>query len=376
MERSGRRGFFRCMTDLTVHYILSVVSSAVIGTAAVMLALTRIPRKRHWARLSRARWILCATFGILAVSGLFDVSDEDPRLLSSATLCVASFQALLFSYTASVLLSPAAQPFRWPAVMLVPVSAFAAVVLGTKFLVPPAFPYVWAVGVIAYGAQLAVHTHFFRRQVSHTRRKLEHFYDDNVDSHLRPVSWFFYSALGIGVLAGAVSLMPVSNAAYDVFVAVYTLYYVWVAVSLVSYCIDAEFFILPSEREASPDGGGDSAACPSAAPSAALRLALDAWVARREFVRGDMGTDMIAEQLGVTRQQLVAYFKNVHHTTFRSWRLKLRIGYAEQLIREQPGLQLSHLHEMVGFNDRSNFHNEFKRFTGMTPQAYRRQCGA
>lgn len=364
------------MTDLTTHYILSVVSSAVIGTAAVMLALTRIPRKQHWARLSRARWILCATFAILAASGVFKVSDEDPQLLSSVTLCVASYQALLFSYTASVLLSPVSQPFRWPAVMLVPVSAFAAVIFGAKFVVPTEFPYVWAVGVIAYGVQLAAHTLFFQRQMEGARSRLEHFYDDNVDSHLRPVSRFFYSALGIGVLAGAVSLMPMGNTAYNVFVAIYTLYYVWVAVALVSYCIDADFFILPSEREASPDGGEDSPAHPSAASSAALRLALDAWVARREFVHGDTGTDMIAEQLGVTRQQLAAYFKSVHHTTFRSWRLKLRIGYAEQLIREQPDLQLSHLHEMVGFNDRSNFHNEFKRFTGMTPQAYRRQCGA
>ena len=87
----------RSMIDLTTHYVLSVTSSTIIGTAAVFLAFTRIPREEKWARISRARWILFATFIILAVSGYFKVSDEDPELLSLTTLCVASYQALLFT---------------------------------------------------------------------------------------------------------------------------------------------------------------------------------------------------------------------------------------------------------------------------------------
>ena len=92
---------------------------------------------------------------------------------------------------------------------------------------------------------------------------------------------------------------------------------------------------------------------------------------RREFTKVDVNTDEVAKLLCVTRRQLAAYFKSVHNTTFRSWRQQLRLEYARRLIRECPDLQMSHLHEKVGFNDRSNFYNAFRRYTGKTPQEYK-----
>ena len=102
-----------------------------------------------------------------------------------------------------------------------------------------------------------------------------------------------------------------------------------------------------------------------------LEKAINGWVARREFTKVDVGTDQVAEQLCVTRKELVGYFKSVHHTTFRSWRQQLRLEYARCLIRDYPDLSLAHIHEQVGFNDRSNFHTAFRKFTGTTPQEYK-----
>ena len=94
-------------------------------------------------------------------------------------------------------------------------------------------------------------------------------------------------------------------------------------------------------------------------------------MARREFIKVDVSTDQVAELLCVTRQELVDYFKVVHNTTFRSWRQQLRVEYARCLIHDYPNISLARIHEQVGFNDRSNFHTAFRKFTGTTPQEYR-----
>ena len=79
--------------------------------------------------------------------------------------------------------------------------------------------------------------------------------------------------------------------------------------------------------------------------------------------------------MGVSRNEFITYFQHVHNTTFRSWRMRLRLEEAERLIRSTPGLQVSCLYELVGFNDRSNFHTKFTEFTGMTPRAYQQENG-
>lgn len=136
--------------------------STIIGTAVVFLALTRIPREERWMKISRARWILFATFVILAVSGYFKVSDEDPELLSLTTLCVASYQALLFTYTASVLISPAGvSRIRFTTVFVV-ITFMVILLAAFKVFLPVAFRVVWALAVVACCILLGIHTIMFR----------------------------------------------------------------------------------------------------------------------------------------------------------------------------------------------------------------------
>ena len=102
-----------------------------------------------------------------------------------------------------------------------------------------------------------------------------------------------------------------------------------------------------------------------------LKAALGRWVERKAYLETDTSTDLIAGQLGVTRQQLSSYMRTEYGTTFRSWRMRLRLQYAQELIAQNPHMKLSQVYERAGFNDRSNFYKEFCKFAGMTPQAYR-----
>ena len=362
------------MIDLTTHYVLSITSSTIIGTAAVFLALTRIPRGGKWASVSRARWILFATFAILAVSGYFKVSDENPTLLSLTTLCVGSYQALLFTYTASVLISPGGVSRRRFSTVLAAVTAAVALLAATLVWFPGEFHIAWPAAVAAYCVQLCIHTVSFRDLSRTAQARLESFYDENVDHYLRPVKALFYSALGVGIFALVFAIVPLRNLAYNIFVAFYTIYYLWVASSVTNYSVTGDFFIRAGAqpKNAKPEKPVD------VSPEGympQLRIELNNWVKRRGYLRMETSTDKIAEELGVTRLQLSAYFKYVHHTSFRSWRMALRLQYAQELIRNDKSLKISHLYGMVGFNDRSNFHNEFRKYTGMSPQTYRDKYG-
>ena len=172
-------------------------------------------------------------------------------------------------------------------------------------------------------------------------------------------------------MALAVSVMPMDNLRYNIFVAGYTVYYLGVAITVVNYVTYGTFFVQAAGYEA-PVGCMDE---PSETEAAAfvpdLKAPLGRWVERKAYLETDTSTDLIAGQLGVTRQQLSSYMRTEYGTTFRSWRMRLRLQYAQELIAQNPHMKLSQVYERAGFNDRSNFYKEFCKFAGMTPQAYR-----
>ena len=363
------------MIDLPTHFALSITSSAIIGTAALVLAFLRIPHGGPWDRLSRARWVLFATFALLSFSGYFKVSDEDPHLLSLATLSVASYQALLFSYTSSVLIAPGRFSSRRFVLLLVTVTLCCLLLALSMAFTPSLYRCLWPWALLAYAAQLAGHTCMFRRLARLTQANLEAYYDEDVSAHLHPVQVMFYSALGIGTLALAVCLLPMNNLRYNLFVAGYTLYYLSVAITVVNYIADGHFFVQAAGYEAASQGREAQGECDISPLTPALKAALERWVEQRRFLESDTGTDLIARDLGVTRQQLAAYMRREYGMTFRSWRMRLRLQYAQQLIATDPTVRLSQVYERAGFNDRSNFYKEFCKFAGMTPQAYQDRFG-
>lgn len=369
----------------TIDHIVSLLSSTAIGTAVVLLSVYRIPKMERWTQISRARWILVGSFTLLVISGFFKIDEEQADLISTVTLCVASYQALLFSYTASVMLtrSISSRTIVWTLVLI---TLFTCLLFVAKLSMLALFPYLWYFAAIAYCVQIVIHTILFRKRYRETTAELEDYYDDDVNFHLRPIKKLFYSALFIGVLAALAALLPFNHWGYNSFVVVYTLYYIYVAVAIMNYCFDADFFLAPAEDLAGKSSQQDDVLLPPMSHKAifgedapelivpmfeSLEKALDEWVKSKGFTKMDVSTDQVAAQLHVTRQQLASYFTMVYNTTFRSWRQQLRLEYARILFHDNPDISLAHIHEMVGFNDRSNFHTAFRKLTGVTPQEYR-----
>lgn len=165
---------------------------------------------------------------------------------------------------------------------------------------------------------------------------------------------------------------------YECFMAIYTAYYVYMCHCMMAYRTSSAF-IVEVMGQAEPVAKDTPAEELPQAPDAkelALEEALEKWQKDKLFKQADVSPDEVAAQLGTSRRYLSWYFTTRKHTTFRSWRLKLRMAEAERLLRECPGTTVAELHELVGMGDRSNFHKHFRIATGFTPSEYKARFGA
>lgn len=369
------------------HDLLTFVSAAVIAVMALFMIGVRVPHAAQWKAYRRMRAMLVVAYLLLAASGfvtsMLQLEEGSQEWLSAVTLVVASLQALMFTATTVTFVSPLSINLRWFLPQIFGIFAGGAAVIGTLACMPSLFSLAFWTFAACYAAQLAAYCRFFRRRFARCVERLEAHYDDDESGRLKWIARCFYSALGIGLLALVFSVFSMGIGFYDCFVVAYTAYYVYMVRCMVNYRIGNSFVVkvvaqpetaatqqddAPHTEECAADGIADEC-------GQALAEALQRWQEEKMYTRKDVTPDEIAAQLGTTRRYLAWYFTNRLHTTLRSWRLKLRIAEAERLLREEPGISVAALHEMVGVGDRSNFHKHFHQATGLTPSEYKAKYG-
>ncbi len=369
------------------HDLLTFVSSAVIAVMALFMLGVGVPRAPQWKAYRRMRAMLAVAYMLLAASGfatsMVQLEEGSPEWLSAVTLVVASLQALMFTATTVAFVSPLSVGLRWLLPQFLGITVCGAALIGTLACMPSLFPVAFWTFAACYAAQLAIYSLFFRRCFVRCVQRLEAHYDDDESGRLKWIVRCFCSALGIGVLALVFSVFSMGIGFYDCFVGAYTAYYVYMVHCMVNYRIDNSFVVkVVAEPEPAAAPTADAAQPGECASESipdecekTLAEALQRWQEEKMYTRKDVSPDEIAAQLGTTRRYLVWYFTNRLHTTLRSWRLKLRIAEAERLLREDPGVSVAALHEMVGVGDRSNFHKHFRQATGLTPSEYKARYG-
>ncbi len=75
-------------------------------------------------------------------------------------------------------------------------------------------------------------------------------------------------------------------------------------------------------------------------------------------------------KLGVTQDHLALLFKRQYGITLHEYRSRLRVEKAGKMLRETDAPVAMIVHE-CGFGSLSSFYSLFKKYTGMTPTAYR-----
>lgn len=346
-----------------------------------MLIAIYIPKDDKLKNFRSSRKYLSFSYFILGLSGfvssLSGQEATDWPLLATCTLLVASYQSLLFTYTALALIQPLYINRKSILLQLAGITALG----GCLFLILFLFPGFWFycafyTALALYILQLACYTRLFRVKYKTFLTSLEEHFGEDMNTRMRWVRRFFYTALGVGIFT-VVSLF--GNLYFYVFFTIlYTIYYVQVVCWFFNYQVVFGFgisFITQKTASVQPDEEKTTSQEEASFPAEQyekLKSALEIWVEEKKFTEKDISIDEIANQLGTNRNFLRHYFSTNIGSDFRSWRLELRIREAQQIILAQPHLSTSQVSEMVGFGDRSNFHRQFIKTTGVSPANYKR----
>ena len=114
---------------------------------------------------------------------------------------------------------------------------------------------------------------------------------------------------------------------------------------------------------------------PSAWRMERLENALDAWQARKGWREPVRTVGEAAERLGTDTGTLYAYFRDRIGLDFRTWRTRLRLEDAKQMLADNPSLLPADAGRLCGFSNRSNFSRQFLAYTGQTPAEWQKKAG-
>lgn len=90
------------------------------------------------------------------------------------------------------------------------------------------------------------------------------------------------------------------------------------------------------------------------------------------FDLAELKIEPLIESLGISSGYGLEVFKSVYGISPRKYLSELKLHEAKVLI-QQSHLSLSDIAERLGYSHLSHFSRQFKRWTGMSPIAYRKQ---
>ncbi|MFV0539264.1 MAG: helix-turn-helix domain-containing protein [Dysgonomonas sp.] len=363
------------------YYILTFAISFTIIILGIMLLGLHIAPDKTLDNLRFTRNYLAISYFVLAISGFvsffFQEEAENQPLMASCTLIIASYQALLFTYTILALIQPLYIKRKQILIQLGVITVIGILLLITVFFAPlflhTLFFYI-IVGM--YFLQISYYTYIFRLKYNTCLQSLEEYYGDDERIRLQWVNLSFYSALTIGILALTTLFL---NIYFLIFFSIlYTVYYAYMVSRIHNYQIDFKFAIpvvTQDYRVNGNTGNSESQLDLNAQTEKCeqFKYILSQWVEDKKFTEKDISVDEIAESLNVNRSFFQYYFRTHIQTDFRTWRSELRIREAQSILTESPEISLEKVRELVGFNHRANFHHQFQKITGVTPTEFKLQ---
>ena len=371
---------------MDMYLPLSFASGVAITTLAFILLLVRIEPGEESRKIRVARAILAASYFLLAVPdwlNVFGLNDSDD--ITAATIVSASIQSLLFTFTLITMIQPSLVTTRRTLVNIALVAVGSVCYLVADSLADS--PIVTCVAVAAVIVQLLLYTALFQRCYKKFVRQVKDYYDEEYE---RPLQWArnsFIAALAVGVLA--MLSLTVPQSVYNAFMCCYMAFYIWFATRFINYIIRSDYY-LPAVKisaeeivEPGPEPklepetlASDSDFNDSSEQEKRLQVALDEYVASKDYLNPDRDRNYIIERSGIDPRYFRWYFQNVLTQDFRVWRANLRIEEAKRIILTTPDVSMNALAIKLGFGTSQNFYHHFKKVVGQTPTEFMEDCRA
>jgi AraC-like DNA-binding protein len=291
-------------------------------------------------------------------------------LTQMVTLVIACSQALLFTCTLIVLVNIRFVTRRRMLTESIPILLFIAAAFVFYFACSDAgfrvFLYVFAA---FYVCLLVRYVRMFRKNYRHYRLQMDNFFAGDEAKRLQWVSFSFYSALTIGILALAAALFMSAQGSLLLSILLVA-FYIHFGFRLIGY---TRQFPLVEVAITAEECGKDDRLDPKMALY--IEEKLREWVAEKHFTRQDATLYGLSRWLYTNNRYLSSYFNSVENRTFREWLNSLRTEEAKTLLVAHPEMTVAEIAERTGFSSPSNFGREFLKQTGHSPKVWRKQAG-
>lgn len=356
------------MPDINATYkIVTMLSIVMILTSTCCLfgfTVPQIPSLKNY-RISR-RLLVCA-YVILSLAGtcelLTDVERVRTDLILAFTLMVASFQAFLFTASMVILLHTQSIKLSKLLFHVFFILLLSSILLISLFYLSPGiFKIVFNILLCCYVLQLIYYIYWFRIEYTEYNKQINNFFSEDEERRMSWIKKSFFMALTIGIMS-IVSLFC-SLLLYTMFVAAYTVFYVYFAVKTINYANGflylsaASTAVLPEKNNTVP---GMEAFVP----------ALEKWIDSKQFVTQGITLSSLSNNLNTNQTYLSNYINTTTNQNFRYWISRLRIEEAQRLLIQYKDEPVSNIGEMVGISNKSSFFRQFVNITGETPGEYR-----
>ncbi len=365
--------------DIFVEYT-TIISSAILATLAVMLLVLRLPKKPEYEKIRIAKTCQALALSAIVTINVFKLTvafgaanpDKDFVLGIIVNLTIT----LLAFTTIYIFIAPHSVSRRWLSWQIALIVAITAVSITTLTAVTNSDVtdacYIFM--LVANVLQICYYTYMFHNRLPHHIAYL-HQHGITTETRLRWIKWTFWGEI-ICAVAGVVFCiilltkpgMEASLIAAGVLQICYTPYSVYLTARIYSYCVRSSAIVTLVYEDTYRETVTDNVP----AADIKFRRTLDQWVADKKYLQKDIVLEDFAEQLNTTPHYIYYYFRTYLHNNFRTWRSELRVREAEKLLVEHPDLSYDKIAEMVGFNHRSNFFQQFQKVTGKKPSDLRK----
>lgn len=358
--------------------VMLAASSCMVATGGILAAVkTKYDEARAKYRMAKT-WM---TTAVLALGGLnimqiiIDPNGDWDYLTGCITLAISYLQAMLLTMVVLVFISPKVVTLRLVMSQLVVITLMDVMLLGSLFLLPThVFLYIYGLGIAVYIVMLVIYTRWYLRSYRWFRRQIADYYeDDEIEHGLRWLSAIFWVGLAVGLLA---MLMLMGRRDFDMYLTVvFAVFYAFLTACFINYelCTPIVLPALTAEPVGSTSVGDPTALADYQATGneADASKGLKAWIKQRGYLDTQKAVNDIVRELNITTDQFHRYFQDVEGEDFRTWRVRKRVNYAQELMEQHPDWPVTRIAQASGFNDRSWFYQQFLRFAGTSVSSYR-----
>ncbi len=370
---------------------IAIVTSFIL---AFLLFLINVPGSEHSRKLIKAKNTIAMCFFISSI--LFFVcytysGIKDFEVFSSLMMfVVTAISSAILSFSLMNLLEEGDNDKFFLNVTIIAI--FSCILMRSFWMERGAMRWAILIGsIVLYVTNCIIHIVLFHRTYLRSVQKLEQYYDEEENNKMKWIRFCYIMMMLTQMFVLVYMLLPRG------FMKIYTLWYVlfmvYFSANFISFLgsnkllLDAfayktlsgqEIMERIERRKRMKRGAKDSQPLDSQVTEQELNRiehALDKWVKEKRYREYDKTREQIAKELNTSKEMLHLFFVTRMSVDFKTWRTRLRIDEAKQLLIENPEMSINIVAELSGFSDRSNFHRQFTKIVGCSPKQWRESAG-